>query len=311
MRGRHEAWGMTPESLERADQLARTGVTLAGPTPDLVFLEGMIAIIRNEAGLGGPEQLDIAERAARKIFELSPGSHRGHAMQGTVEWKRGRVQEAVRHLKRALAGDPGNVEALLVLSNAYLTSGCTREAAPLIERLAELDPLSPLSQCLPGWLAALEGRLDDALQPYFRMMELAPNNPMGQMFYGWSLGWAGRTTEAIAQLRTVTHPVFGAFCRFFSLALEGNAQATRAAWSEHMAAAAWQVEFLAREAGEGWALIGDTPAAIGWLRRATALGFINYPFLAKHDRHLERIRQAPEFQAYLADVKARYDAFEA
>jgi len=297
--------------LERAEQLAKTGLTLAGPTVELLFLQGMIAIIRNEAGLGGGEQLAMAERSARQIFELSPGAHRGHAMQGTVEWKRGRVQEAVGHLKRALAGDPGNVEALLVLANAYLTSGCTKEAAPLIERLAELDPLSPLSQCMPGWLAALEGRLEDALQPYFRMMELAPNNPMGQMFYGWSLGWAGHTAESIAQLRTITHPVFGAFSRFLAFALAGNAEATRAAWSEDMSFAAWQVEFLARQAGEAWALIGDAPAALGWLRRSTALGFINYPFLAEHDRHLEGIRNTPEFQAYLAEVKERYDAFEA
>jgi TolB-like protein len=311
VRGRHEAWGMTAESLERADQLAKTGLTLAGPTVELLFLQGMIAIIRNEAGLGGEEQLVIAERAARQIFELSPGAHRGHAMQGTVEWKRGRVQDAVRHLKRALAGDPGNVEALLVLSNAYLTSGKVREAAPLVERLIELDPLSPLSQCMPGWLAVLEGRLDDALQPYLRMMELAPGSPMGEMFYGWSLGWAGRTAESIVQLRRNTHPVFGPFCRFLAHALEGNAQAARALWSEEMGAAAWQVEFLARMAGEAWALMGDTPAALGWLRRSTALGFINYPFLAEHDRHLAGIRHTPEFQAYLAEVKERWLVFEA
>ena len=105
--------------------------------------------------------------------------------------------------------------------------------------------------------------------------------------------------------------MFGAFSRFLALALEGNAEATRAAWSEDMSFAAWQVEFLARQAGEAWALIGDTRAALGWLRRATALGFINYPFLAEFDRHLAGIRHTPEFQAYLAEVKVRYDAFEA
>jgi TolB-like protein/tetratricopeptide (TPR) repeat protein/tRNA A-37 threonylcarbamoyl transferase component Bud32 len=311
VRGRHEAWGMTSESLERAEQLARTGLTLAGPTVELLFLQGMIAIIRNEAGLGGEEQLVMAEQSARQIFELSPGAHRGHAMQGTVEWKRGRVQEAVRHLKRALAGDPANAEALLVLANAYLVSGCTKEAAPLIERLAELDPLSPLSQCMPGWLAALEGRLDDALQPYFRMMELAPSNPMGQMFYGWALGWAGRTKEAIEQLGTITHPVFGAFCRFSRYALQQDVEAARAAFTPEMAVAATQVEFLARQAGEAFALIGDTERAVQWLRSSTELGFINFPFLAEHDRNLERIRETPEFQSYLAEVKERWLAFEA
>jgi predicted Zn-dependent protease len=271
----------------------------------------MIAVMRNETGLGGEEQLELAERSARQIFELSPGSHRGHGMQGTVEWKRGRVQQAVPHLKRALAGDPGNVEALLVLANAYLVSGKTKEAAPLIERLAELDPLSPLSQCMPGWLAVLQGRQEEALQPYLRMMELSPNNPMSQMFYGWSLSWAGHVADAVTQLRKITHPVFGPFSRFFCHALEGNEQAARAAWPVEMSAAAWQVEFLARQSGDAWALIGDVPAALGWLRRSTALGFINYPFLAEHNRLLARIRGAPGFQQYLAEVKPRWEAFEA
>jgi predicted Zn-dependent protease len=164
---------------------------------------------------------------------------------------------------------------------------------------------------MPGWLAALEGRLDDALQPYFRMMELAPSNPMGQMFYGWALGWAGRTKEAIEQLGTITHPVFGAFCRFSRYALQQDVEAARAAFTPEMAVAATQVEFLARQAGEAFALIGDTERAVQWLRSSTELGFINFPFLAEHDRNLERIRETPEFQSYLAEVKERWLAFEA
>ena len=59
-----------------------------------------------------------------------------------------------------------------------------------------------------------------------------------------------------------------------------------------------------------WALIGDTENALKWLRQCTALGFINQPFLARHDRHLKGIRDTPEFQAYLAEVKERWLAFE-
>jgi hypothetical protein len=71
------------------------------------------------------------------------------------------------------------------------------------------------------------------------------------------------------------------------------------------------VEFLARQSGEAFALIGDAETAVTWLRRSTELGFIHYPFLAEHDRHLERIRETPQFQAYLAEVKERWQAFEA
>jgi hypothetical protein len=58
--------GMTAESLERAEQLAKTGLTLAGPTVELLLPAGHD---RDHPQRGRPrwrEQLAMAERSAAR-----------------------------------------------------------------------------------------------------------------------------------------------------------------------------------------------------------------------------------------------------
>jgi hypothetical protein len=47
--------------------------------------------------------------------------------------------------------------------------------------------------------------------------------------------------------------------------------------------------------------------AVGWLREAAGTGFPCYPLFAQ-DPNLDRIRQDPHFQAFLAEMQKRFEA---
>jgi non-specific serine/threonine protein kinase len=60
----------------------------------------------------------------------------------------------------------------------------------------------------------------------------------------------------------------------------------------------------------GFALLGDSDRALQWLEVAVQRGFINYPFLAKHDPSLARFRTHPRWSKLLGTVRQRWEQFE-
>ena len=50
--------------------------------------------------------------------------------------------------------------------------------------------------------------------------------------------------------------------------------------------------------------------ALHWLAIAVDRGFINYPFLARHDPFFEGLRGQPRFQKLLETVRDRWEKFE-
>ena len=53
-------------------------------------------------------------------------------------------------------------------------------------------------------------------------------------------------------------------------------------------------------------MIGKTDEAMKWLRETVATGLAIYPAFER-DRFLDRIRQAPEFMQFMAEMKQLYD----
>jgi hypothetical protein len=50
--------------------------------------------------------------------------------------------------------------------------------------------------------------------------------------------------------------------------------------------------------------------ALHWLAIAVDRGFINYPFLGRHDPFIARLRSQPRFQKLLETVRDRWEKFE-
>jgi TolB-like protein len=314
LRARYESWRWRRDAIDHAIQLLRNGLEIVGDNARLYAALGHAHLQYREAGIDfSTRPLDEAEECARKVFMLEPGSASGLRLRGWIEYSRGLIQDAVRSLKAALAVDPNDADALLLLCNCYLISGKVPAARPLIGQALALDPLTPLTRCLPGFADASEGNLRAAVEPYRQMFDMDPDNPMGRLFYLWILTLNGRA-DALAALLEGFSPaerdsVAARVARFLAAAFHRQPDTGPTVTSDVEAVAA-SSDVFARFLAEGYAMAGAPERAIYWLAIAVDRGYINYPFLARYDPCFEGLRSLPEFQQLLEVVRKRWLSFE-
>jgi TolB-like protein len=315
LRARQEAWRWRRDAIDHAIQLLRNGLAIVGENARLYAALGFAHLQYREAGIDfGEGPLREAEVCARKVFALEPQSASGRLLRGWIHYSRGQVQEAVRDLKAALEIEPNNADTLLLLSNCYLISGRVSVARPLIDRILAVDPLTPLSRCLPGYADALEGNFAAALEPYRQMFEMDPGNPMARLFYVWALA-QNRRTEAIGAI-VQGFPVEARdslparLALFLAHAVVGNRRAAQEALTPDHEAAATATDVFPRLLSQGYALTGVPERALHCLAIAVDRGFINHPYLARHDPFLESLRSDPRFQQLMETVRDRWEKFE-
>ena len=96
---------------------------------------------------------------------------------------------------------------------------------------------------------------------------------------------------------------------FLAQALAGNRDA-HAIVTPEIEAVATAADVFPRFLAQGYALAGQPDRALHWLAIAVDRGFINYPFLARHDPFFEDLRSDPRFQRLLQTVRGRWAKFE-
>jgi TolB-like protein/thioredoxin-like negative regulator of GroEL len=315
LQARQEAFRWRRDAIDHAVQLLHNGLGIVGENAELLAALGRAHLQYREAGIDfGQRPLDEAEACVRKVFALDRQSASGWQLRGTIRYSRGQIQDAVRDLKAALEVDPGNPDTLALLSNCYLISGKVSVARPLIDRLMAVDPLTPLTRCMPGWADVLEGDFAAAVGPYRQMFEMDPGNPMGRLFYVSVLIDNRRQAEVNEIVATLplqmrdTLP--GRLTLFLAHAFAGNRHGALAAVTPEVEAAANGTDVFPRILAQGYALAGIPERAIDWLGIAVDRGFVNYPFLAQHDPSFESLRSHPRFQQLLEIVRGRWERFE-
>jgi hypothetical protein len=123
------------------------------------------------------------------------------------------------------------------------------------------------------------GRRDDARLHLRRAQRKYPNDPSGTLF------------GIEAMLLAESEPLK-------AQALIGQVARRKAVNPSHHAA---------YFAGSAWARMGRAEEAVQSLREAAETGFPCYPLFAR-DPSLDRIRQDPRFQAFLADMRKQFDS---
>ncbi len=315
LRARHDMWIWRRDAIDRAVQLLRQALALIGDNARLYATLGLAHLQYREAGVDLSDQpLLEAGTCASKLFALDDHSGSGWQLRGWIAYSRGFIQDAVRDLKIALNLDPYNSDTLLLLCNCYLISGRVASARPLLARLLAVDPLTPITRCMPGFAEIMEGNLEAAIEPYRQMFEMDQSNPMARLFFAWVLIINRRHDEVHTLLKSFppdqrdTLPARLSF--FLANAAAGRCREAEAELTPQIEAIARATDVFPRFLAEGFALLGERGSAIQWLKAAIDRGFINYPFLSRHDPSFEGLRGDSAFKALLETARHRWERFE-
>ena len=314
LRARYESWRWRRDAIDHAIQLLHNGLAIVGDNARLYAALGHAYLQYREAGIDfSARPLDEAERCAHKVSMLEPRSASGFRLRGWIQYSRGLIQDAVRNLKAALAVDPNDADALLLLCNCYLISGKVSATRPLIGQVLKLDPLTPLARCLPGFADVSEGKFR-AIGPYREMFEMDPGNPMARLFYLWILTLNGRADAVATVLEGFSQAerdgVPARVARFLADAAFHRQHDPVPTVTPDVEAVAKESDVFARFLAEGYAMAGAPERALHWLAIAVERGYINYPFLARYDPCFEPLRTLPQFQQLLEPVRKRWLSFE-
>ena len=317
LRARQERWRWRKDAIDRAVQLLHRALEIAGDNATLYAALGLAHLQYREAGIDfGERPLLEADACARRVAALDPTSASGLQLRGWIHYSRGHVQEAVRDLKAVLELDGNNPDTLGLLSNCYLISGKAAAARRLIARLLAVDPLTPVNRCMPGFADVLDGDFAGALEPYRQMFEMDPGNPMARLFYVMVLVMNRRTAQVdaiVAAFPPETHDTAPArLAVILAAALAGDAAAVTATVTPDFEAlvASTATDLFPRVLAWGYALAGMPERALHWLERAISRGFINYPFLARHDPFTASLRADPRFIRLMETARDRWERFE-
>jgi tetratricopeptide (TPR) repeat protein len=315
VRARYEMWQGTKGALEHAMQLVRSGLEIIGENEILYADLGQGYIFYNDAGIKKEESLfDKTEECIRKIFALNPESSYGHFLRGMILRRRGNAQDAVKEFKHALAINPNNPEFMLWLAWVYIHSGRGYAARPLVNKLFEIDPLTPFSHYGAGVLELINGRFDAGLKELSRALQLEENNPFFQYWYARDLAYAHRYEEAYKLFgligKDAPETIWAKLGAFFMFALQDKKAEALQIVTEEFKRLAKEDEMFPVWMAESYALINEKNEAIDWLENGVKWGFINYPFLAEYDPFLANIRSEPRFQKLMERVKYEWEHFE-
>jgi len=158
-----------------------------------------------------PQALDAFSR----LLEGQPRYADVHYMVGLLHERNGRLEDAGRHLERAVQINPGYAECLLALASVYEQQGRfdrSRDATDRLRRLS-VESQGGLDGTTRGKLANLQaavgdayreaGELREAIEAYRKSLDRAPHFHDIRQRLGVALREAGLPSQAIAEFKRV------------------------------------------------------------------------------------------------------------
>lgn len=304
---RQQALSWRADGLDAAVAQLEQGLRTLGERPSLLAALGRSWLQYRESAIDlGAAPLDKAAECATRLANCAPDHPGALQLRGWLAYSEGRVSAAIEWLVKADQAQPNDPETLGLLINCLLISDRAEQARPLIEQLLSIDPLSPLTACLPGWDFLLQGQFECALPHYERMHAMDPAHPMGRLFLIWARLLANRKEglKGLAEpddARLVDHPAL-CVARFLVAASAGEADAQ--VWlNDSVTDLARASEMIARFLANGYALLGDAEAALRWLEVAIDRGFAHRVFLQERDPLLRPLHGMPGFQRLLERIE--------
>lgn len=162
-------WTDTPrETLDRALELAKTGVKLDNTIPQTYWSLGYVYLMRKE--------LDKAEEAVATAIKIAPGHSDAYGLQALISNNRGEPEKAIEYARKGMDLNPFYTwDYLYNLGRAYYNLKKYDEAVDFLERAKERNPnaITIVQHLAAAYYRA--GLVDDAEWQVEEMLSLNPN----------------------------------------------------------------------------------------------------------------------------------------
>ena len=147
-----------------------------------------------------PRHLADARESARRAIGLDGNLAAARVTMGLIELAAGQHWEAISSLEKAIALEPGSVDAVRELANAYDAAGRSPEAERTLRHAIELRPNYWAAYKDLGLFYNRHGRIAEAIGPFKSVIELTPDNYIGYANLAAMYLRLGRHAEAAAML---------------------------------------------------------------------------------------------------------------
>jgi tetratricopeptide (TPR) repeat protein len=298
-----------PQSDETIDLLKKA----IAADPNYALAHAQLAYVyANRALFVEPTDPAWAERAREEMDRaqaLDPQLAETHIARSLLLWSAydgWQIEEAIRELRLAQQVDPNVGHA--VLGALYQHAGLEDLAAAELQRALEIDPTSEFVKSMMVGMPEIVGKYDDefaAAQKFF-----GASKPSAE--YLLAKGRLDEAQKSLADLaaKEPDDPELPQQ-RALLLALKHDFRAAEAelpAILARMPRTDPNYHHATYNRACVYALEGKSEEAVKWLKETAATGFPCYPLFAR-DPYLNRIRQAPEFIQFIADMKTQNERF--
>jgi TolB-like protein/Tfp pilus assembly protein PilF len=184
--GRQRMVSRNSVSLQQSAGFFRKAVEL---DPDYalayVGLANTYFLLRDYGNLSLDEMLANALPAINTAMRLDGKLAEAHATMGVIRAKTGNYAAAEASFERALSLDSNYATAYHWYGDILVNfMARPQDAAPLLQRALELDPLSPQLNLTLGQALEGLGRFDDAMSLYMKTMEIQPSYASSYLVVG-------------------------------------------------------------------------------------------------------------------------------
>jgi serine/threonine-protein kinase len=257
--------------------------------------------------------LVASEEAARKAVSLAPSSLDANAILGNVLGERGKNAESIRSLRRAVALAPNSVQAWDYLGYAYHYAGLIDLGEEAYRRSRDLDPSTPRIYWMHGRMLLYQGKAREAAEEASQAVKRTPDQYKLVAFLGYFLYYDGRIEEAeretnrAIKLRGGTGDDVPLIVAAYIHAARGERDKIDAGLLRHQTGDIFDGDY-AEWIADIYALLGDKPKALAWLKRAVALGDHNYPWFQR-DKNYDKLRGDAEFERLMREVEGHWKQY--
>jgi len=285
--------------LKRARELFAQSVEL-----DPQFARGWVGLARAYARLGligsmtREESRAKADGALERAFEIYPDLPEAHAERGLFAWFDDDFPTAEKEERKAIELNPNLAESYENLSLLVASMGDLPETVRLLEKVRELDPLSPMVGML-GQMYLYSGREEDALKLWSRIEELDPVIAEGFLAeYHIIKGDLAKATEFLDEVEKLNpNPFFGKTTRGMIAALKGDREEALKI-SEDLRNSSSQVAIMPNFVAYIYYLLGDLDLAFEWLNKAVDAHSL-IPMGIRFSPLFARLRKDPRYRQLL------------